>query len=140
MNSVSGISLRQSNLAEVSVEHAKRAEFAVPLEQSLRTYANALHQAGNRVGAWAIFRHAETMQSKGFGQPPLLYSLRGSHYCDFLLASAEIPAWRRRAGVAATEPGVTQRPGPSDRRTFVRASRIARRKPWVGRLWATCPR
>ena len=85
---------------QVSVEYAERAGSPFPWN-NLGTYGNALHQSGNRAGAWAVFRHAEATQSKQFGQPPLLYSLRGSHYCDFLLGTAEIAAWRRLLGQVA---------------------------------------
>jgi hypothetical protein len=45
--------------------------------------------------ALQLFREAETMQAAHQPSYPLLYSVRGFHYCDLLLAAAERAAWQR---------------------------------------------
>jgi tetratricopeptide (TPR) repeat protein len=57
------------------------------------TLADALHQAGRRADAMAGFLQAEGLQAEDERQYPLLYSLRGSQYCDLLLAEPERAAW-----------------------------------------------
>ena len=58
-------------------------------------HAHALYHADRRAEAEARFREAETMQAESQPEFPLLYSLRGFHYCDLLLAAAERAAWRQ---------------------------------------------
>ncbi|MBT8421051.1 MAG: ATP-binding protein, partial [Gammaproteobacteria bacterium] len=52
------------------------------------THANALHQAGQREHAMALFIEAEKMQAENQPQYPRLYSLWGFRYADLLLAEA----------------------------------------------------
>jgi hypothetical protein len=80
--------------AEWSVTYADRSRDAFSQVVSRTTHAYALHQAGRRAEAEALFREAE--QRQGAGQPgyPLLFSLRGFQYCDLLLAEAERAAWQ----------------------------------------------
>ncbi|MCB0055986.1 MAG: hypothetical protein KDE45_03130, partial [Caldilineaceae bacterium] len=58
------------------------------------THADALHQAGHRAEAEALFHEAERMQAERQPAYPLLYSLQGFQYGDLLLAAAERAAWR----------------------------------------------
>jgi hypothetical protein len=57
------------------------------------TAADALHQAGERVEAGALFAEAERMQAENQPKFPRLYSLPGFRYADWLLAPAERAAW-----------------------------------------------
>ncbi|KAF0206299.1 MAG: WD repeat-containing [Gallionellaceae bacterium] len=59
------------------------------------SHADALHQAGRMGEANALFKEAESMQAKHQPDYPLLYSMRGFHYCDLLLATAECAAWKK---------------------------------------------
>ena len=59
--------------------------------------ADALHQAGERAEAGALFAEAERMQAEFQLQFPLLYSVGGFRYADLVLAPAEHAAWRRLA-------------------------------------------
>ena len=53
------------------------------------THADALHQAGRRTEALALFREAEGLQGEWQSYYQRLYSLQGFRYCDLLLAEAE---------------------------------------------------
>ena len=86
-------------LGETAVAHADKSEDAF-LRISLRisklsTHADALHQAGERVQAEALFARAETMQAERQPAFRSLYSLAGFRYCDLKLGGAERAAWRR---------------------------------------------
>src|SRR6185295_8325663 len=86
--------------AERSVTFADQSGDAF-LRMGLRTtHADALHQAGRRAEALALFREAEGMQAEWQPEYPRLYSLQGFRYCDLLLAEAERAAGRQSgAGV-----------------------------------------
>jgi len=58
------------------------------------TYADALHQAGQRKKTLHLFQEAEDLQTEWQEDYPRLYSLRGFRYCDVLLADAERAALR----------------------------------------------
>jgi len=81
--------------AEQSVSYAERSGDGFQQMSKRATLANALHQAGRRDQAEALFRKAEVMQAERQPEYPLLFSLRGFHYCDLLLAAAECAAWRQ---------------------------------------------
>jgi tetratricopeptide (TPR) repeat protein len=57
-------------------------------------HAEAMHQGGWRTEAGKRFAEAEEMQVKLQPERPLLYSLAGFHYCDWLIAEAERAASR----------------------------------------------
>jgi len=81
--------------AEQAVTLADRSGNA-NLRLAFRTnHADALHQAGRRTDAVALFREAERMQADQEPERPFLYSLRGFWLCDLLLAEPERAAWRR---------------------------------------------
>ncbi|MDS4060405.1 MAG: hypothetical protein RKP73_17830, partial [Candidatus Contendobacter sp.] len=80
--------------AAQSVTHADRSGDAFQQMSKRATHADALHQAGRRVEAEALFREAERMQAEQQPDYPLLYSLQGFRYGDLLLADAERAAWR----------------------------------------------
>jgi tetratricopeptide (TPR) repeat protein len=72
--------------AKQSVNLADRSEGAFERMVNQTTLANALHQAGRASEAQALFQEAERMQKGDQPEYPLLYSLRGYHYCELLLA------------------------------------------------------
>ena len=80
---------------EQSVTFADRSEDEFLREVTRTVNADALHQAGRREEAGALFREAEAMQAKRQPSYPRLYSLRGFRYCDLLLSEAEREAWRK---------------------------------------------
>ncbi|HVR40888.1 MAG TPA: hypothetical protein VMU84_17485, partial [Thermoanaerobaculia bacterium] len=61
-------------------------------------HAEALFQAGSLDEAHARFTKAEALQKEA-SQYPLLYSLSGFRFCDFLLSEVECAAWRATLGV-----------------------------------------
>ncbi|MDK9725472.1 MAG: toll/interleukin-1 receptor domain-containing protein [Sterolibacteriaceae bacterium MAG5] len=80
--------------AGVAVAHAERSKDIHAKVISYSVLAAALHQSGETESALMLFGEAEAMQAK---LPPhyyFLYSLRGFQYCDAMLSSAEIAAWR----------------------------------------------
>jgi hypothetical protein len=85
--------------AEQSVTYADRSGDAFHRMINRTTHADALHQAGRRDEAEALFREAEQMQAEDQSNYPLLYSVRGFQYCDLLLSEAE-----REAGKVEGEP------------------------------------
>jgi hypothetical protein len=80
--------------ARQSITHADQSGDAG--QQMLRraTAADALHQSSQRADAGTLFAEAERMQQESQPQFDLLYSVRGFHYCDWLLAPAEQAAWQ----------------------------------------------
>lgn len=77
-----------------SVTYADRSGDAFQQMSNRATHADALHQAGSRDEALALFREAENRQAERQPDYPLLYSLAGFRYCDLLLAAPERAAWR----------------------------------------------
>ena len=80
--------------ARQSVNYADRSGDAFQQMGKRTTLADALHQAGQRTEAEALFREAEALQAERQPDYPLLYSLPGFRYCDCLLADAERAAWQ----------------------------------------------
>ena len=80
---------------EQSVTFADRSEDEFLREVTRTVNADALHQAGRREEAGALFREAEAIQAKRQPEYPRLYSLWGFRYCDLLLSEAEREAWLR---------------------------------------------
>ena len=60
------------------------------------THADALHQAGRRDDARALFERAESLQAERQPEYSQLYSVQGFKYGDLLLSAAERAAWQRR--------------------------------------------
>lgn len=81
--------------ARQSITHADQSGDAGQRMSKRATAADALHQSGQRAAAGALFAEAEAMQQAMQPQFPLLYSLGGFRYCDWLLAPAEEAAWRK---------------------------------------------
>lgn len=75
--------------ARQSVEFADRSGDAGQRMINRTTLADALHQSGNLQEAEKKFREAEGMQKEYQPSYPFLYSLRGSQYCDLLLAQGK---------------------------------------------------
>jgi TIR domain len=76
--------------AERSVAHAMLTHDEPLKIYCHATHADALHAAGQRGKARGLFAYVEERQ-RAFEGFRLLYSVRGFHYCDLLLASG---AWR----------------------------------------------
>jgi hypothetical protein len=79
---------------EAAVAHADRSGDAFQRMVNRTTRADALHQAGPKSESESLFAQAEAMQAKWQPDYPLLYSLRGFHYCDLMLADAQRAVWQ----------------------------------------------
>nr|VFJ72715.1 MAG: hypothetical protein BECKFW1821C_GA0114237_103630 [Candidatus Kentron sp. FW] len=79
---------------ERSVTFADRSGDKFQRMSKRTTHADALHQAGDRAAARALFQTAEEMQAENQPLYPRLYSLQGFLYADLLLGGAERAAWR----------------------------------------------
>lgn len=77
-----------------AIEFADRSGDAEQKMISRTTAADALHQAGERVEAGALFVETERMQAEMQPHFPLFYSVQGFQYVDLLLAPAERAAWK----------------------------------------------
>lgn len=77
-----------------AIEFADRSGGAFLKMDNCAKAASALHQAGARAEAGALFAEAERMQAEWQPQIPLLYSLPGFLYTDLLLTPAERAAWK----------------------------------------------
>lgn len=82
-----------------SVTYADRSDNAFQRMSKRTSYADALHQAGRRDEAEALFRVAEQMQVERQPDYPLLYSLSGFRYCDLLLIETEREAGKSNGGI-----------------------------------------
>jgi hypothetical protein len=80
--------------AEQSVSYADRSGDAFERLKQRTKLADAVHQAGRRAEAQALFCKAESMQAKRQPDLPLLYSVRSFQYCDLLLAAPQRAAWQ----------------------------------------------
>ena len=85
---------------ERAVELADRSEDESQRCARRATWGDALHQVGRLDEAEVAFKEAEKMQPDYDPQHPLLYSLRGSQYCDLLLGTGEHEAVLERATLA----------------------------------------
>jgi tetratricopeptide (TPR) repeat protein len=101
--------------AEQAVQHADRSRDDGQRIIQRTTLADALHQAGQRDDARALFREAEALQEELEPSSPQLYSLQGFRYCDLLLADTERAAWTatRQLRAAAARTG-DSRPGSEE--------------------------
>ena len=83
--------------ARDAVDYADKSGDAF-LRMGQRTVqADALHQLGQTSDVRALFAEAERMQAERQPEYPLLYSLPGYWYCDFLLAEGDADEVLRRA-------------------------------------------
>jgi hypothetical protein len=98
--------------ARRAAAHADQCGAPVQRMVNRTTAAAALHQVGERSEAGALFAEAERMQRERQPQFPMLYSLQGFWYCDWLLVPAERAAWR--ALCAAGSPGAGSPDGGED--------------------------
>ncbi|MEP7010151.1 MAG: hypothetical protein ABJC13_07495 [Acidobacteriota bacterium] len=78
--------------AEEAVAFAERSGNTLVRIGRRSTYGDALHHAGRRDEALALFREAERVQVEDQSENSLPYSLRGFQFCDLLLAKAELAA------------------------------------------------
>jgi hypothetical protein len=83
--------------AALSVEHANRSGDESRMIITRTTHADALHAAGRRDEAEALFADTERGQREFQPGYPLLYSLQGYQYCDLWLAKSDWAAARDRA-------------------------------------------
>lgn len=111
--------------AEQSVVFADRSGEEFDRVGTRTTLAEALHQSGRRNEALARFREAEAMQAARQAHHPLLYSLQGFQYCNFLLTGAE-----RAAGGGAVTTDVRQACDEVERRA-TRTLSISVRNDWL---------
>jgi len=77
------------NYARQSVTYADRSREWEQKVSKRATLANALHQSGQIKEAEKWFHEAESIQKDWQPQYPFLYSLKGSRYCDLLLAKGK---------------------------------------------------
>ncbi len=89
-----------------SVEYADRSGDAFQRMARRTTHADALHQAGRRAEAEALFREAERMQAEDQPSYPPLYSLPGFRYCDLLLTEAERKSSNAECGPSNADCGL----------------------------------
>jgi hypothetical protein len=75
--------------AKQSIDHADRGGNEFEMISARTTYADALHIAGQREAATRAFADAKRLQKRWQPAYPLLYSLWGYRYCDFLLAKGD---------------------------------------------------
>jgi hypothetical protein len=83
--------------AEQCVNYADRSNHEFWMILSQTTLADAMYAAGQRDKAERLFADAERRQQKWQPEYPLLYSMPGYRYCDFLLTNAELAAVGDRA-------------------------------------------
>ena len=83
------------NYAEQSVTYSDRSGHLTHRITKRAAHSAALHQASRRDEAERRFREAEQMQEEFEPNHPLLYSLQGFQYCDFLLDAVERVAWQQ---------------------------------------------
>ncbi|MDX6272042.1 MAG: hypothetical protein QOD28_3265 [Acidobacteriota bacterium] len=83
--------------ARKGVEFADRSGNGFERVVERATLANALHQSGHLSEAEEAFHEAEKMQAELEPQYPTLYSVRGFHYCDLLLAHGRYKEVQTRA-------------------------------------------
>lgn len=84
--------------AERAIAHVHRSGNAfVMMSISLRILADALHTAGQRQKAEAVFANAERQRDPDFDAYPLLYLERDYKYCDLLLGKGNWAAACDRA-------------------------------------------
>lgn len=115
--------------AEQSVTHADRSDNAGWRIPTRTSHANALHQAGRRAEALKGFREAEQMQQK-LSSYPLLYSQRGFHYADLLLAASERAAWQ---GAIPGQPESAKEAAAHHKALQVVGQRTAKTLEWLER-------
>ena len=118
--------------AEQSVTFADRSGEAFQRMVRRTTHAYALHHAGRRAEALALFREAERMQAELQPEYALLYSLQGFECCDLFLAEAERAAWQLLLNRQSTirNPQLKQ-VGHSVSRRAAQTLRIAERNNWL---------
>ncbi|MCI0391193.1 MAG: tetratricopeptide repeat protein [Acidobacteria bacterium] len=83
--------------AQQSIELADRSGNLFLRMLTRAKLADALHQSGHLTEAEAAFRGAEALQKELQPAHPLLYSLQGFLYCDFLLGRGRKQEVRTRA-------------------------------------------
>lgn len=79
---------------KTSVGYADKSLDKFKIMQTRATWANTLHQAGLVAESEKLFQEAERMQELREPLRPPLYSIQGFRYCDLLLRSSELVAWR----------------------------------------------
>ena len=85
--------------AEQAVAHVIRSGDLFRMTVNRAIQANALHAAGRREDAAALFADADQLQQKLQPHFPLLFGLEGYLYCDLLLAKGDWATVRDRASL-----------------------------------------
>lgn len=104
---LSGTALTLGHLGDAVAEGRRAIAFAERSGDAFKKMVNrtaaaaALHQAGERAEAAALFAEAERMQAERRPKSPLLYSVQGFRYVDLILAPAERAAWRAASSETA---------------------------------------
>jgi hypothetical protein len=83
--------------ARRAIEYADRTENSFRMIATRAAYAHILHSMGKDSDARRLFAKAERLQRQSEPRYPLLYSLRGYRYCDFLLDKGDYKATSTRA-------------------------------------------
>lgn len=118
--------------AEQSVPNADTSSNFQMRQETRSTLAHALHQAGRWADSQTQFQEAEEIHAQGQPETPLLYSIRGYHYCDLLLASSERAAWQEALKIQVT--GVKSDLLEECRSVSQRAAQTLKiAEQWVGR-------
>jgi tetratricopeptide (TPR) repeat protein len=98
---LSELQLTLGQLNQALAESRRAVEFADMSAHAFQkmaircTAADALHLAGRRKEAEALFVDAEQIQKEDQPEFPILYSLAGFRFVDFILAPVERAAWQR---------------------------------------------
>ena len=79
-----------------AVEFADKSEDRFQEIKKRSSLANCYHQAGDYSRAGQLFAKAEELEATFYPEYPLLDSVSGYHYCDFLLDKGERQDVRRR--------------------------------------------
>lgn len=99
-NNLSELELALGNLPDAVSDGEQAVHFADRLGNGRvraiyrTTLAHALHQAGRLAETQELLAEAEVLHAEVHPECPLLYSIQGFRYCDFLLSDVERAAWR----------------------------------------------
>lgn len=90
--------------ARQAVAYVDRSSDVYQQETARARHADALHQAGRRYESLENFREAEQIHAQNQPNYPLIYSINGFQYCDWLLGVANRAAWQQVLRDAGSEP------------------------------------
>jgi tetratricopeptide (TPR) repeat protein len=105
-----------ANTGALGVKDADRSGEAFRRLLTRSTHADALRQQGVEAAPRTLFETAEAIQKERQPAKPLLYSLPGFRYCNYLLQPSERAAWKRLilpGDVVSSDPEGSQTALPS---------------------------